>query len=52
MQLRVRYLLDRLGLVPGEVPTSNIIYARSPNASDLPRAQALAWADNLAEDVG
>jgi len=45
MQLRVRYLLDRLGLFPGEVPTSNIIYARSPKVSDLPKAQALAWAE-------
>lgn len=45
MQLRVRYLLDRLGMAPGEVPTSNIIYARSPKASDLPKAQAMAWAE-------
>jgi hypothetical protein len=44
MQLRVRYFLDRLGLLPGEVPTSNIIYARSPKVSDLPKEQALAWA--------
>lgn len=45
MQRRVRYLIDRLGLAPGRVPTSNIIYARSPQAAHLDRAQADAWAE-------
>ena len=45
MQVRVRYLLDSLGLDPGSVPTSNIIYARSAVAADLDKRQALEWAN-------
>lgn len=43
MQLRVRYLLGRLGLDPGAVPASNIIYARSSRAADLSRTDARSW---------
>jgi len=45
MQQRVRYLLDRLGLDPGEVPTSNVIYARSRRVAHMASEQAEEWAE-------
>lgn len=45
MQRRVRHLLDRVGHDPREVPTSNIIYARSGQAADLDATQARDWAE-------
>lgn len=45
MQQRVRYLLDRLGLDPGEVPTSNVIYVRSRRVAHVAREQAEQWAE-------
>ncbi|BBH16466.1 hypothetical protein Back2_07530 [Nocardioides baekrokdamisoli] len=45
MQRRVRYLLDRVNLAPGEVPTSNIIYARSAQAAHLEDEKARNWAE-------
>lgn len=46
MQRRVLYLLDRLGLDPGDVPTSNVIYVRSRQLAHLSREQADGWAED------
>ncbi|KAA1419188.1 hypothetical protein F0U44_12105 [Nocardioides humilatus] len=45
MQRRVLHLFDVLGLDPGAVPVSNIVYVRSPQASHLDPDEANRWAE-------
>lgn len=45
LQPRVLHLLDRLGLDPGEVPSSNLVFVRSAQESTMPPGQMDAFAD-------
>ncbi|KRA32509.1 hypothetical protein ASD81_13210 [Nocardioides sp. Root614] len=45
MQPRVLHLLNRLGLDPGEVPSSNLIFVRSRREADLARDHMTSMAE-------
>lgn len=45
MQRNVLHLLETLGLDPGLVPSSNLVFARSRSWGDLPRKNQRAWAE-------
>ncbi|MEO7628659.1 MAG: hypothetical protein ABIS91_20535 [Nocardioides sp.] len=45
MQPRVLHLLDRLGLDPGNVPSSNLVFARSAREATMPPDLMDAYAD-------
>lgn len=45
MQRSVLHLLDRLGLDPAKVPTSNMVYARSRQAHHIAADDMRAWAE-------
>ena len=45
MQPRVLHLLDRLGLDPGEVPASNLVFARSAREATMESDRMDAYAD-------
>lgn len=45
MQPRVLHLLDRLGLDPGTVPASNLVFVRSRREADIPGEQMTMMAE-------
>ncbi|MCZ4499988.1 MAG: Tryptophan synthase subunit beta [Marmoricola sp.] len=45
MQRRILHMLDVLGLDPGTVPSSNLVFARTRRWGDLSPGEQNAWAD-------
>lgn len=46
MQRSVLHLLKQLGLDPGAVPASNLVFVRSRREGHIPRARMQAWAED------